>query len=378
MENWPLVSVDWYDRYILIASLSLGLWGLLMVASSTIEIAQRQYEQPFYYVTKQACYILLSIGIAIVIVQIPIALWQRIAVHLLLISVIGLILVLIPGIGKAVNGSRRWLILGPLRLQVSELIKLTAIIYMARYLSRFSHQITNQIHGFLRPMALLGCVTILLLQEPDLGAALVLLVTSLGMLFLAGPKLIPFIGLLVSMILGVLGIVMSSSYRLTRLTSFIDPWSHPLDSGYQLTQALVALGRGGWCGVGLGESVQKLFYLPEAHTDFIFAVLVEELGLIGGLLLMGLFTIIISRALHISWQCQQSGKRFATWLSFGIGTHFAFSVMVNLGVNMGLLPTKGLALPFISYGGSSLLVSSMMIAILLRIDYESRLSRLRR
>jgi cell division protein FtsW len=292
---------------------------------------------------------------------------------LLILSIGLLFLVLLPGIGRQVNGSMRWLGFGPFGLQVSEFVKLTMIVYLAGYLVRQEKQVQNQIRGFLKPLMVLAVITFLLLREPDFGAATVILVTSLGMLFLAGVRIWQFIVLLtgVAIILGILAV--SSPYRLARLTTFLNPWANQFDSGYQLTQSLIAFGRGGWFGVGLGESIQKLFYLPEAHTDFLFAVLTEELGLIGGLFMILLFSLLVWRALYIGYRCFNIGQRFSTYLAYGIGLNIALQVMINIGVNTGVLPTKGLTLPLMSYGGSSLLMICIMLALLLRIDYEYRL-----
>jgi len=248
------------------------------------------------------------------------------------------------------------------------------IVYLAGYLLRQKKQIQTQIQGFLKPLLVLTLITFLLLREPDFGAAAVILLTSLGMLFLAGVRLWQFTILFIGVIfvLGILAI--SSPYRLARLTAFLNPWINQFDSGYQLTQSLIAFGRGGWFGVGLGESVQKLFYLPEAHTDFLFAVLTEELGLIGGLFMILMFSVLVWRALCIGQHCFNAGQLFPAYLAYGIGLNIALQVMINIGVNMGVLPTKGLTLPLMSYGGSSLVITCMMLALLLRIDHEYRLS----
>jgi cell division protein FtsW len=247
------------------------------------------------------------------------------------------------------------------------------IVYLAGYLLRQEKQVQNQIRGFLKPLMVLAVITFLLLREPDFGAATVILLTSLGMLFLAGVRIWQFVILLVGVAVILVILAISSPYRLARLTTFLNPWANQFDSGYQLTQSLIAFGRGGWFGVGLGESIQKLFYLPEAHTDFLFAVLSEELGLIGGLFMICLFSLLVFRALHIGKRCFNSGQRFSAYLAYGIGLNIALQVMINIGVNTGVLPTKGLTLPLMSYGGSSLLITCIMLALLLRIDYEYRL-----
>jgi cell division protein FtsW len=373
ISNPDVSSIVLYDRWLLIVISTLLAFGLLMVASTSIVISEHQYAQPFHFFFHQLFYLTLGIATGIIVVQIKTSYWQQISLALLVLSIGLLFLVLLPGIGRQVNGSMRWLGLGPFGLQVSEFVKLTLVVYLAGYLVRQEKQVQNQIRGFLTPLVVLAIITFLLLREPEFGAATVILITSLGMLFLAGVRIWQFIILLtgVGTILGILAI--SSPYRLARLTTFLNPWANQFDSGYQLTQSLIAFGRGGWFGVGLGESIQKLFYLPEAHTDFLFAVLTEELGLIGGLFMILLFSLLVWRALTIGYRCFNRGQRFSAYLAYGIGLNIALQVMINIGVNTGVLPTKGLTLPLMSYGGSSLLITCTLLALLLRIDYEYRL-----
>lgn len=372
-SNSDVTSIVLYDRWLLVVIATLLAFGLLMVASTSIVISEHQYGQSFHFFFHQLFYLILGIATGIIVVQIKTSYWQQISLALLILSIGLLFLVLLPGIGRQVNGSMRWLGFGPFGLQVSEFVKLTMIVYLAGYLVRQEKQVQNQIRGFLKPLMVLAVITFLLLREPDFGAATVILVTSLGMLFLAGVRIWQFIVLLtgVAIILGILAV--SSPYRLARLTTFLNPWANQFDSGYQLTQSLIAFGRGGWFGVGLGESIQKLFYLPEAHTDFLFAVLTEELGLIGGLFMILLFSLLVWRALYIGYRCFNNGQRFSAYLAYGIGLNIALQAMINIGVNTGVLPTKGLTLPLMSYGGSSLLMICIMLALLLRIDYEYRL-----
>lgn len=373
-SNPDVSSIVLYDRWLLIVISTLLAFGLLMVASTSIVISEHQYGQPFHFFFHQLFYLVLGIAAGIMVVQIKTTYWEQISLAFLVLGIGLLFLVLLPGIGRQVNGSTRWLGFGPFGLQVSEFVKLTMIVYLAGYLVRQEKQVKNQIRGFLKPLMVLAVITFLLLREPDFGAATVILVTSLGMLFLAGVRIWQFITLLtgVSIILAILAI--SSPYRLARLTTFLNPWANQFDSGYQLTQSLIAFGRGGWVGVGLGESIQKLFYLPEAHTDFLFAVLTEELGLIGGLFMVLLFSLLVWRALSIGYRCFTIGRHFSAYLAYGIGLNIALQVMINIGVNTGVLPTKGLTLPLMSYGGSSLLMTCIMLALLLRIDYEYRLT----
>jgi cell division protein FtsW len=273
-------------------------------------------------------------------------------------------------IGKEVNGSIRWLAIGPINLQPSELIKLFVIVYLAGYLVRRGEEVRNSIKGFLKPMAVVGIVGILLILEPDFGAVVVITTTVLGMMFLGGVRLWQFGVLFMFMLAAMAVVAISSPYRVERLTSFLNPWADPFDSGFQLTQALIAFGRGEWLGVGLGGSVQKLFYLPEAHTDFLFAVLAEEMGLLGAITVIALFTLLVWRAFLIGRSAMQSGSYFGAYLSFGIGLWLGLQSFINLGVNMGVLPTKGLTLPLMSYGGSSIVVTCVACALLLRVSHE--------
>jgi cell division protein FtsW len=296
--------------------------------------------------------------------------WRESAGTLFLIGLLLLILVLIPGLGKTVNGSARWLSLLGVRIQVSELFKLIAVIYMADFITRKLDLVRNSVTGMIYPLLLLSVGGLLMLMEPDFGATAVVIATALGMLYLAGARLWQFGILLV--VVGSLGgvLIYSSSYRLKRVLSFIDPWADPLNSGFQLTQALIAFGRGEWSGVGLGSSVQKLFYLPEAHTDFLFSVIGEELGLMGACSVIFLFCIIVWRAFVIGKLAARCGNLFASFLAYGLGIWFGLQAFINMGVNMGLLPTKGLTLPLMSYGGGSMMVMCSALALLFRVRSE--------
>ena len=365
-------SVTLYDRYLLIATAILLLTGLLMVASTSISLSTHFYHHPFRYLTRQLIYLALGLGLALITINIPIKIWQKLGPQLLILGLLLLIIVLIPGIGKHVNGSARWLGVGPVSIQVSEFMKLAMILYLASYLVRHREEVHERLIGFIKPLFILVIICILLLKEPDFGAATVILATSLGMMFLAGARLGQFMGLLVLSLAAFSILAISSPYRLKRLTSFLNPWENPFDSGYQLTQSLIAFGRGNWFGMGLGESIQKLFYLPEAHTDFVFAILTEELGLLGALFLIATYALLTIRIFMIGRRAQELQYDFAAYVAYGIGLWISLQVLINFGVNTGLLPTKGLTLPFMSYGGSSLLISCVAISILIRIDYENR------
>jgi cell division protein FtsW len=362
-----------YDRWFIASVMVLISLGLLMVASASIVVSDQQLHQPFYFLYKQLIFLVFGIVIGSVIVQFDMAFWEKAGGFILIGAMLLLALVLFPGIGHSVNGSMRWIGLGFIGVQVSELAKFAVVIYMAGYLLRFNREIKTTLSGFLKPMAVLALILALLVKEPDFGAAVVIMATALGMMFLAGMRLRHFVFLLITVMILLSVIAISAPYRMHRLTSFLNPWANPFNSGYQLTQSLIAFGRGGWFGVGLGNSIQKMFYLPEAQTDFLFAVIAEELGLIGMLAVMALFSFLVMRIFFIGRKAQKLGQHFSGFVAYGFGLWIAIQFAVNIGVNSGILPTKGLTLPLMSYGGSSMLVNCITIAILLRIDYENRM-----
>ncbi|MDR3478535.1 MAG: putative lipid II flippase FtsW [Gammaproteobacteria bacterium] len=362
-----------YDRWLIFCLVSIVGLGLLMVASASIVVSDQQLHQPFYYLYKQLVFLIIGIVLGTIVVQFEIEVWEKMGGVLLIGVMFLLAVVLFPGIGHSVNGSMRWIGMGIFGIQVSELAKFAFVIYLAGYLVRYNEDLQTSFLGFLKPMALLGVIAVLLLKEPDFGAVVVIMSTTLGMMFLAGVRLRNFVALLSIVMVGMSVLAISAPYRLHRLTSFLNPWANPFSSGYQLTQSLIAFGRGGWFGVGLGKSIQKLFYLPEAHTDFLFAVIAEELGLIGMLVIVALFSFLVLRIFVIGRKAQRLGQHFAGFVAYGFGLWIAIQFAVSIGVNSGLLPTKGLTLPLMSYGGSSLLVNCITIAVLLRIDYENRM-----
>jgi cell division protein FtsW len=359
------------DHFIILILLSLLGLGLLMVASASSIMAEKQFDHTFYYLYRQLIFVGISLFLSVGIYAIPMAAWQRLSPALLLVSFLLLVMVLLPGIGHVVNGSRRWIALGFFSIQVSELVKLLFIIYLSGYIARHHGGLKQPGFQFMVPLSLLGAISVLLLLEPDFGSVAVLSATVLMMLFLAGVRWLPFSGLFVLVMLALGALAVLSPYRLERLTTFMNPWAHAFDSGYQLTQSLIAVGRGGLFGVGLGNSVQKLFYLPEAHTDFIFAVLAEELGLFGQLCLILLFAILVYRILRVAWRAIALEAIFSGFVCFGAAFWLSLQVLINISVNIGLLPTKGLTLPLISYGGSSLLINVVLIAIVLRVSREN-------
>jgi len=352
--------------------LGLMALGWVMVMSASTSIAETYTGNAAYFSTRHGVYIALGIFVAFLVSRISLSWWQKTDWLWLLLGGLGLVAVLIPGIGHEVNGSARWLNLGLMKVQPSEIVKLTAVLYISGYLIRRQAEVQNQWSGFIKPLVILGVIVVLLLLEPDFGSVVVLMGAVLVLLFLGGVKAGQFFILVVAtLILGYL-VVTAEEYRLARLTTYWQPFhpDHVYGSGYQLAQALIAFGRGELWGTGLGESVQKLFYLPEAHTDFVFAIWSEETGLVGGLFALGLLTFFLVQCMIIGWQAQKVGNLYGAFISFGIATLFGFQVIINLGVNTGLLPTKGLTLPFFSYGGSSLIICCVMVALVYRVSIE--------
>jgi cell division protein FtsW len=358
------------DPVLLSIGLALLIGGLVILASASISVSDNTVGEPFYYVQRQAIAALIGAAAAFVCLFIPMSVWRNLGPLMLLFALALLLVVLIPGVGHAVNGSTRWLRVGVMNIQVSEPARLCLILYIAGYLVRQNKSLREQFSGFLRPMLVLSLACGLLLAEPDFGAAIVLLATALAMLFVAGARVRDFLLFFSATIVAMAALAVTSPYRLQRLTAFLDPWSDPFNSGFQLTQSLIAIGRGEWFGVGLGSSVQKLFYLPEAHTDFVFAVFAEEFGLLGSLLLIALFFALLWRVFKLSIRAANAERFFEAYLTVGLGTWLGLQAFINVGVNMGLLPTKGLTLPLISYGRSSLIIAMITIGLLLRVHHE--------
>ena len=347
--------------------------GLLMMTSASIEIASSQYHDPFYFLKRQGIFSLLGFAVIIVTLHIPLRFWRNFSGFLLIGSFVLLFLVLVPGIGKVVNGSARWIDVGIFNLQPSELAKIFIVIYLASYLDRHLLEVRERWSGFLKPLLMVGLAAILLQLEPDHGALVILTLTAFCMIFLAGAKLYRFFLMLLVFVGVVTYLAMTKSYVIVRFSSYLNPWAaeNVFNGSYQLTQALIAFGRGEWFGVGLGNSIQKLYFLPEAHNDFVLAIIGEELGLVGVSLIILLFSLLVKMSFSIGRQAEKKGTVFEAFVAYGIGLLFAGQAMVNIGVNTGLLPTKGLTLPFLSYGGASLIVSFFMAALLLRVQYET-------
>jgi cell division protein FtsW len=364
-----------YDRSLAWAALLLAAAGLVMVYSSSIATAESSRytgNNAGWYLARHALFLSAALGAAIAVFLVPARWWQKAAPWLFAAGVALLVLVLIPGFGREVNGARRWLDMPVVSVQPSELVKLAAVLYAADYTARKHAVMKSFKKGLLPMLAVMLLVSWLLLREPDFGALIVIAVTAFGILFLGGMNGRHFAALVGMLAAGSTLLIVSSPYRMQRILGFMDPWSDPLGRGYQLSHALIAFGRGEWLGVGLGASVEKLHYLPEAHTDFLLAVIAEELGFAGVALVIALFVWIVARAFAIGRQATQNERHFASLVAQGIGIWIGFQALVNMGVNMGLLPTKGLTLPLMSYGGSGLLVNFVALAILLRIDWENR------
>lgn len=360
------------DQWLLFSFFTLLAIGIVMVTSASMPIAERLKLPTMYFAYHQLIYISLGLIAFVIATYIPIETIKKHSIYLLLFSLLLLGILFIPGVARTVNGSIRWLRLGFFSIQPSEIVKISLIVYIAGYMVRRHHQLHSNLTGFLIPIFVLGFVATLLLLEPDFGSVIVITSTVLGMLFLGGVQFKRFLFLL-PLVIGVLtALTVSSSYRVQRFIAFRDPWADQYDTGYQLVQSLIAFGRGAWFGTGLGGSIQKLLYLPESHTDFIFAVIAEELGLIGAIFVIILYVVFVFRGLEIGRRAEQNNQHFGGFLAYGITLLIGLQVIINIGVNVGLLPTKGLTLPFISYGGSSIIMISMAVGILFRIDFESK------
>jgi cell division protein FtsW len=359
-----------FDQTLLATCLTLLGIGFVMVASSSMHLGVKMADDVSYYPFKQLVHIVLGLLFAAGVLAIPMKTWRRVGQPLFIVGLILLLVVLIPGLGVKVNGSTRWLSILGLRIQVSEIMKFISVVYMAGYITRHSEHVRKSIFGLLRPLLLLSVASILLLLEPDFGSAVVIIIIAMGMMFLGGARLSPFAFLVATIAGAASTLAYTSPYRWKRIVSFLEPWEHAKDSGYQLTQALISFGRGEVSGVGLGNGLQKLFYLPEAHTDFLFSVLGEELGLVGVMLIIALFTTLILRGFSIAAQAEGVGEHFSALVAYGLVIWFGFQAFVNMGVNMGILPTKGLTLPLMSYGGGSMIIMCAAIAVLFRIHYE--------
>lgn len=365
-----LPEIDWVLLFCVL--LMLG-FGFVMVSSASMSIADRTFGAPFHFVTRHALALGLALAAGTLVFAVPLKWWEKSGTALFFVGLVLLVLVLVPGIGRTVNGATRWIPVGPLNIQSSELMKFFAVVYVAGYLVRRHEEVATRLSGFLKPMLLMVIASVLIMRQPDFGTTAVLLATVLGMLFLGGVQVTHFAALFGMLATAAVMLVALEPYRLERVTSFLDPWADPFDTGFQLSQALIAFGRGEWLGVGLGNGIQKQFFLPEAHTDFLMAVVGEEFGLVGTLAVIAAFGFFVWRALSIGARAERAGWWFATYAAHGFGLGIGIQALVNIGVNVGLLPTKGLTLPFMSYGSNSLIVACMAVGLLLRIDLDLRL-----
>lgn len=359
-----------YDLSLVLVSLALMSIGLIVVTSASMPVAEREYGNPFYFSARHIIYLVTALVAAGIVLTVPMRFWKITNPYLLILAIVLLVAVLV--VGRSINGSTRWIVIGPLTLQPAEPAKLFFFTYLAGYLVRRYEEVTENIKGFIKPLAVLFVLATMLLLQPDFGTAVVMLTTTMGLLFLAGAPLWQFFGVVFVGLAAVVSLIVFEEYRMRRVTSFLDPWADPFGSGYQLTQSLMAYGRGSWFGQGLGNSYQKLEFLTQAHSDFIMAILAEELGFVGVLTVLGLIFFMVVRTLKIGNRALAHERPFEGYLAYAIGIWFSFQTAVNIGASVGILPTKGLTLPLISYGGTSLIVMMVSIALLLRIDFELR------
>lgn len=364
------------DMPLLVITVSLLCVSWVMVSSASLDYAAQQTGDAFYFCKRHGMYALMALILGAVVLRIPFSQWKRMDTGFLVIAVLLLLIVLVPHLGKRVNGSQRWISLGFMTLQVSEIAKCAAVVFFAGYLVRRRDEMHSSWWGFCKPFLVLSFLAVLLLAEPDFGATVVIGLSTLTLLFLAGAPLKRFLPFLVVTLLAAGVLAVTEPYRFARLMAFVDPWEESVmyKSGYQLTQSLIAIGRGEWFGVGLGHSVQKLFYLPEAHTDFVFSIWAEESGLAGCAVVIGLFAAMVWRMFRIARVAVDRGETFGALVAVGLALVIAFQAFINMGVASGLLPTKGLTLPFVSYGGSSLMISVAMAAMVLRLSFENRMA----
>jgi cell division protein FtsW len=370
-QQWQHITGHRLDLALLLPAIALALIGYVMITSASMDVVAVKFNDPFYQSKRQLLFMVLGVVSLTVCLMIPVDVWHKQSPWLLLLAVLLLIAVLIPGLGRSVNGSTRWIPIGPLSLQPSEFAKLAVVTFMAGYLVRRQDEVRTQFSGFLKSLVVLGLFIVLFLLEPDFGTVVVMMAAVLGMFFLGGMRKLHIGAVVVAA--GALGTmtIFAAEYRVKRLMTYLDPWGDPFGSGYQLTQAQIAFGRGGWFGEGLGQSMQKLFYLPEAHTDFVYSVLAEEWGALGALVVVALYGLLIVRGLKVGQKAEALGHQYSAYLAYGLVLLIAAQAMINIGVNLGLLPTKGLTLPFVSYGGSSMLACAASLGILLRISLEN-------
>ncbi len=358
------------DSLLLFICTSLLVVGYITVVSSSLHLGEKLANNSLHYPVRQLFHIVLGVIVAMFLTTVPLKLWEKIGSWLFILGLALLVFVLVPGIGVKVNGSIRWISIGGFRIQVSEILKFVSVVYMAGYVTRHQEYVQESTYGLVKPLLLFSVACVLLLMEPDFGSAVVILAIAMGVMYLSGAKLWQFLTLIA--ILCCLGflLVIDTPYRLARITVFMDPWADAQNAGFQLVQALIAFGRGEIFGVGLGNGIQKLFYIPEGHTDFLFSILAEELGLIGVLFVITLFTLLIWHTFSLASKAEKENEKFAAFVAYGLGIWFGFQAFINMGVNMGVLPTKGLTLPLMSYGGGSMVTMCAAMALLFRVHSE--------
>ena len=370
-DSWIIQKKSFYiDLYLLLICLSLLVTGYIIVVSSSLELGEKVARDSMYYPVRQLIHIIIGIVAAFCVTQIPLKTWEKSGAWLFIIGIVLLAAVLIPGVGVKVNGATRWISLGGFRVQVSEIMKFISVIYMAGYATRHSEYIQGSTYGLMKALLPFSIACFFLMLEPDFGSSVILLVIAMGIMFLSGARLGQFTILITIVAIAAMLLIYFSPYRWNRVTIFIDPWLEAQGKGFQLVHALISFGRGEIFGVGLGNGIQKLSYLPEAHTDFLFSVLAEELGLMGVLFVIGLFTLLLWHIFSIALRAEQVGDVFSAYVAYGLGIWFGFQSIINMGVNMGVLPTKGLTLPLMSYGGGSMITMCAAIALLFRIQSE--------
>ena len=359
-----------FDPWLMASAVALVLIGFVMITSASMDVAAKNYNNPAFFIIRHGSFMVLGLIAALIVYKIPVRFWERFSVPALIVGFVLLIAVLVPGIGRVVNGSQRWIGIGSINIQPSEIAKVCMVLFISGYLVRRLHEVRSSWGGVAKPAIPLFFYLAALIFEPDYGATVVLTATVMGMIFLGGMRPSQFFFVVLAAI-GAIGVLaIAEPYRMERLQSYTDPWADPFGSGYQLSQAQIAFGRGDWFGTGLGNSIQKLFYLPEAHTDFVFSVLAEEWGLVGTLVVCFLYALMVVRIFMIGRQAEKQSEFFKSYVAYGFGFIIAGQAMINIGVNVGALPTKGLTLPLLSYGGSSLLVCCAMVALVQRIDFE--------
>ncbi len=358
----------WAGSLLLVLASALIAVGVVAISSASISLSEVKFGNEWHHAMRHLSYLAIGVTLGFVAYLLPLNVWRQTSPWLLMLAFALLVLVLVPGVGRVVNGSQRWIPLAGFTLQPSEFAKFALVLWLSGYMVRHGEELRTTLRGLLKPILVLILFALLLLSEPDFGATVIILGTAFGMLFMGGARLIYVVGLIMSAVAIMAGMILMAPYRMQRLMAYQDPWSDPFGSGFQLIQSLIAYGRGEWLGVGLGNSVQKLFYLPEAHTDFVFSIWAEETGLVGAVAVIILFAVFVGRIVFMGYRFLLESREFEAYCCFGFALVFAGQAFVNMGVSSGLLPTKGLTLPFISYGGNSLMMSCIAVGLLLKLE----------